>query len=94
MVFQNHALYPHMSVFENMAYALKIRKVGNDGWEVRTETVELRSAERLIYGRIGGEQLIVRVEENQPAPVSDQVIRPREGRLHWFDAASGKRIAA
>jgi sn-glycerol 3-phosphate transport system ATP-binding protein len=25
MVFQNYALYPHMSVFENMAYGLKIR---------------------------------------------------------------------
>src|SRR5438309_9459524 len=24
MVFQNYALYPHMSVFENMAYGLKI----------------------------------------------------------------------
>src|SRR4051794_16564932 len=27
MVFQNYALYPHMSVFDNMAYGLKIRKV-------------------------------------------------------------------
>ncbi len=27
MVFQNYALYPHMSVFENMAYGLKIQKV-------------------------------------------------------------------
>jgi multiple sugar transport system ATP-binding protein len=27
MVFQNYALYPHMSVAENMAYALKLRKV-------------------------------------------------------------------
>jgi sn-glycerol 3-phosphate transport system ATP-binding protein len=26
MVFQNYALYPHMSVFDNMAYALKIAK--------------------------------------------------------------------
>lgn len=26
MVFQNYALYPHMSVFQNMAYGLKIRK--------------------------------------------------------------------
>ena len=25
MVFQNYALYPHMSVFSNMAYGLKIR---------------------------------------------------------------------
>ena len=27
MVFQNYALYPHMSVFDNMAYGLKIRKL-------------------------------------------------------------------
>lgn len=27
MVFQNYALYPHMTVYGNMAYALKIRKV-------------------------------------------------------------------
>ncbi|KAG1373877.1 hypothetical protein G6F59_018459 [Rhizopus arrhizus] len=29
MVFQNYALYPHMTVFENMAYGLKIRKSWN-----------------------------------------------------------------
>ena len=27
MVFQNYALYPHMSVFENMAFGLKLRKL-------------------------------------------------------------------
>src|SRR6185295_1357994 len=27
MVFQNYALYPHMSVAENMAYGLKLRKM-------------------------------------------------------------------
>ena len=27
MVFQNYALYPHMTVFDNMAYGLKIAKV-------------------------------------------------------------------
>ena len=27
MVFQNYALYPHMSVYDNMAYGLKIAKV-------------------------------------------------------------------
>jgi len=27
MVFQNYALYPHMSVFENMAFGLKLQKV-------------------------------------------------------------------
>jgi sn-glycerol 3-phosphate transport system ATP-binding protein len=70
--------------------------VGDAGGEVRTETVEMLGAERLIYGRIGDEPLIVRVEEQRPAPAVDQVIRvrPREDRLHWFDAASGRRMAA
>ena len=30
MVFQNYALYPHMTVFENMAFALKLRKIPKD----------------------------------------------------------------
>lgn len=30
MVFQNYALYPHMTVYDNMAFALKIRKVAKD----------------------------------------------------------------
>ena len=30
MVFQNYALYPHMSVFDNMAYALKIRGLSRE----------------------------------------------------------------
>ena len=30
MVFQNYALYPHMTVYENMAFPLKLRKVPKD----------------------------------------------------------------
>src|SRR5690625_6989080 len=30
MVFQNYALYPHMKVFDNMAYGLKIKKFPKD----------------------------------------------------------------
>ncbi|MEZ5851565.1 MAG: sn-glycerol-3-phosphate ABC transporter ATP-binding protein UgpC [Hyphomicrobiaceae bacterium] len=30
MVFQNYALYPHMSVFDNMAFGLKMRKFAKD----------------------------------------------------------------
>lgn len=30
MVFQNYALYPHMSVYENMAFGLRIKKVPKD----------------------------------------------------------------
>jgi len=37
MVFQNYALYPHMSVFENMAYGLKIRKLPADEIRARVD---------------------------------------------------------
>ena len=30
MVFQNYALYPHLTVFENMAFSLRLKKVSND----------------------------------------------------------------
>ena len=30
MVFQNYALYPHMSVYDNMAFSLKLRKLSKD----------------------------------------------------------------
>lgn len=35
MVFQNYALYPHMTVFENMAFPLKMRKVAKP--EIKTQ---------------------------------------------------------
>lgn len=37
MVFQNYALYPHMSVFENMAFGLKLRKVRKEEIKRRVE---------------------------------------------------------
>ncbi|MEI8401001.1 MAG: sn-glycerol-3-phosphate ABC transporter ATP-binding protein UgpC [Alcaligenaceae bacterium] len=37
MVFQNYALYPHMTVFDNMAYGLKIARVAKDEIKARVE---------------------------------------------------------
>src|SRR2546427_8578815 len=34
MVFQNYALYPHMTVYENMGFSLKLRKTRHE--EIRT----------------------------------------------------------
>ena len=39
MVFQNYALYPHMNVFQNMAYGLKIRKLPKAEIEARVKKV-------------------------------------------------------
>jgi multiple sugar transport system ATP-binding protein len=39
MVFQNYALYPHMSVFENIAFPLKIRKAKKE--DVKQQVLEI-----------------------------------------------------
>ncbi|MEO0685178.1 MAG: ABC transporter ATP-binding protein, partial [Cyanobacteria bacterium J06649_11] len=39
MVFQNYALYPHMTVAENIAFGLKMRKVDSKVIKERVETV-------------------------------------------------------
>ena len=49
MVFQNYALYPHMSVFDNMAYALRIRGQTADEIRRRVEdTAALLGLESLL----------------------------------------------
>jgi sn-glycerol 3-phosphate transport system ATP-binding protein len=48
MVFQNYALYPHMSVFDNMAYGLKIRGLARDDIRGRVR----RAAEILELGAL------------------------------------------
>jgi sn-glycerol 3-phosphate transport system ATP-binding protein len=46
MVFQNYALYPHMSVYDNMAYGLKIAKVSKE--EIRTRVEKAASILELM----------------------------------------------
>ncbi len=52
MVFQNYALYPHMSVRENLGYALKVRGVAKAEAKTRIETVAgMLGLERLLDRR-------------------------------------------
>ena len=49
MVFQNYALYPHMTVFDNMAFALKLRKVPKAEIEQKvTEAAKILDIEHLF----------------------------------------------
>ena len=49
MVFQNYALYPHMSVFDNMAFGLKLRKHRRETVRERvTEAAEILGIEELM----------------------------------------------
>lgn len=39
MVFQNYALYPHMTVYDNMAFGLKLRKYSKEEIDKRVREV-------------------------------------------------------
>src|SRR5690242_15177903 len=51
MVFQNYALYPHMTVFDNMAFGLKLRRIPKQEMKRRIEEAA---------GLLGLEQLLNR----------------------------------
>jgi sn-glycerol 3-phosphate transport system ATP-binding protein len=67
------------------------------GWALRVETVEMLGAERLVYGRwihgSGDEMVILRTEEGHFVPTigSTICVTPRANKIHYFDAATGKR---
>lgn len=49
MVFQNYALYPHMSVYDNMAFGLKLRKTPKDEIERKVkEAARILDIEHLL----------------------------------------------
>ena len=50
MVFQNYALYPHMTVYQNMAFGLKLRKMPKAEIKKRvTDTAQMLGIEKLIH---------------------------------------------
>ena len=49
MVFQNYALYPHMTVYDNMAFSLKINKVPKDEIDKKVkEAAKILDIENLL----------------------------------------------
>ena len=60
MVFQNYALWPHMTIFENIAYGLKLKKIPKDRINERVAhalgLVNLKGLETRYPGQLSGGQ--------------------------------------
>lgn len=51
MVFQSYALFPHLNVFENVAYGLKIKKLKPDDIRVKVREILVGRALSILEGR-------------------------------------------
>ncbi len=60
MVFQNYALFPHMTVYENLAFPLKVRKIAKDEIDKKVDKalsmVSLSGFENRMPGQLSGGQ--------------------------------------
>ncbi len=74
MVFQNYALYPHLTVFENMAFALRLLRVPQE------MTNESTGKTTYVYSKLSQDEIYKRVTEAaEILGISDLLLRrPRE----------------
>ena len=60
MVFQNYALFPHMTVYENLAFPLRVRKISKDEIDKKVDKalsmVSLAGYESRMPGQLSGGQ--------------------------------------
>ena len=68
MVFQNYALYPHMNVFDNMSFGLKLKK---------TPTAEIHERVREVATILGLEELLS--ESPTSCPAASASVWPWDG---------------
>lgn len=80
MVFQSYALYPHLSVFENIAFPLRVQKMSPDALEQRVhkaaEILQLTDKLGLKPGQLSGGQ-------RQRVAIGRSIVR--EPRVFLFD---------
>jgi len=94
MVFQNYALHPHMSVYDNMAYGLKIRGLARDDIRTRVNrAAEILELGSLLHVAHGGATVIARVQHGvHPAIGTTLHLAADPSNVYLFDAQSGARI--
>ena len=79
MVFQNYALYPHMTVFNNMAFSLKLRRFPT---LVKKEVVDKKTGEKKIVEKI--------VKRKMPKEKIEEIVRDAARMLEIEDLLERK----
>ena len=71
MVFQSYALYPHMTVFNNMSFSLKLRKIKFQVFEENPETDALKEKNLILFKEINKINRAIK-KKNEPKELLDK----------------------
>ena len=95
MVFQNYALYPHMSVYDNMAFGLKLRKVPKDEIDKMvkeaakvldlTPRVQMRIEIAKLHQRLGTTIIYVTHDQTEAMTLGDRIVVMKDGVIQQVD---------
>jgi len=83
MVFQNYALYPHMSVYDNMAFGLKLRKTPKDQIDLR---VQMRIEISKLHQRLETTIIYVTHDQTEALTLGTRIVVMKDGIVQQVDS--------
>nr|WP_290462371.1 ATP-binding cassette domain-containing protein [Acutalibacter muris] len=101
MVFQNYALYPHMTVYDNMAFGLKLRKTPKDEIKRRDPKVflldeplsnldaklraQMRTEISKLHIKLGTTFIYVTHDQTEAMTMGDRIVVMKDGFIQQVD---------
>jgi len=86
MVFQNYALYPNMSVYDNIAFSLSVRKV--DKKEIKKkvyDTAKMRVELAALQHAVGTTTIYVTHDQTEAMTLGTRIVVMRDGKMQQVD---------
>ena len=86
MVFQNYALYPNMSVYDNIAFSLSVRKV--DKKEIKKkvyDTAKMRVELAALQHAVGTTTIYVTHDQTEVMTLGTRIVVMRDGKMQQVD---------
>lgn len=86
MVFQNYALYPNMSVYDNIAFSMSVRKV--DKKEIKKkvyDTAKMRVELAALQHAVGTTTIYVTHDQTETMTLGTRIVVMRDGKMQQVD---------
>lgn len=86
MVFQNYALYPNMSVYDNIAFSLSVRKV--DKKEIKKKVYDMakmRVELAALQHAVGTTTIYVTHDQTEAMTLGTRIVVMRDGKMQQVD---------